>query len=107
MALQPISLGSMCATCFRLTGEPHRMEVYLSGYFCPTCKTFLPSRRERGRLGLASHLRVGGFALLTITSAIYSTFGMQSELVWMGFLAGFSFYFLTILQNTKEILIHG
>jgi hypothetical protein len=83
------------------------MEVYPTGYFCPTCKTFLPSKRERGRLGLVSELRTGGFFLLMLATILYASFGTESLFVWAGFLAGYSFYFLTILQSTKEFLLHG
>ena len=82
------------------------MLVYPNGYFCERCKTFLPSRKERGRAALLSELRAGGFFLLLLASLFYSMFGEQSMLVWVGFLAGYSFYFLTILQSTKEMLLH-
>ena len=107
MALaQPIALGRLCASCLRLTGQAVRMEVYPTCYFCPNCKQTHPTRRERGRMGLMSELRAAGFFLLLLSSVVYSTFGIQSELVWVGFLAGYSFYFLNILGNTKEILFH-
>lgn len=83
------------------------MEVHLTCYFCPVCKATHPTRHERGRFGLVSELRAGGFFLLLISSVLYSLLTVQSMIVWVGFLAGYSFYFLTILHKTKEILFHG
>ena len=59
------------------------------------------------RSGIADSLRLIGFSLLLITTLLYSKFPLptQSEVIWLGFLAAYSFYFLNAFESVKVKLI--
>ena len=103
---QAICIGGVCFNC-RKFGIFSRMLVMETGYLCETCKTFRASKMERfGRSGVMDVLRMGGFVLLLITTVLYASFPAyaQTLMMWLGLEAAFSFYLLSFMTRTRELL---
>ena len=59
------------------------------------------------RPAISDSLRLFGFGLLLLTTILFNSFPVMphSEFIWMGFLAGYSFYFLNALQSIRLRLL--
>ena len=56
------------------------------------------------RPAVSGMFQMFGFILLLLAAVLYSAFPVQLPIMWLGFLAGFSFYFLNALHNVRGVL---